>query len=165
MLYFRLGTQVLADNKTGRQNQSMRHLNRRVTLFATKFALTALWGICFVRAYNLYVYTRSALDGSTNAATDFSFSQHILFCYSTSFIIGFILVGLACQRHHPLFVLAAICVFPIVALLILSRPESVIVMFPNLTPHFALLASLILAIFTGIGTAIMGIERRFHRSA
>ena len=145
-----------------RYNYNMQMRNRWITFFVLQSVLSALWAVGFVRAQKFYIYTQSAskLLGSANAAGDFRFSQHILFCYIVSFVIGLLLIWLFCEHRHPIFVFSVVCTFLIVLSIIASKPESVIVFFPSLMPYIALLGSVALGIICLIARFIISHRMR-----
>ena len=121
---------------------------RRLLCALLHLALAGLWGVAFVRALSFWSQARSTFIqyNSGDAASDFRWSQAILFCYAASYSIGAFLVWLACRRPSAIAALCTAAAFYFAAHIVASEPESVIVLIPNLAPVFTLLATFILGL-------------------
>jgi hypothetical protein len=130
-------------------------MQRQWPIFAlVQLTLSGLWGVCIYRAFTFYFSTRAVVQlyGSGNSATDFRFSQHILFCYCTSFIIGTLLTYFMCKMNLWLLMFPILLIVLAALYVLVRKPEEVIVFFPSPAPYLALVASILAG---AIGGAII----------
>ena len=118
-----------------------------------QLVLSGLWGVCLYRAFNFFS-TRATvmLYQSGDAGSDYRLSQHILFSYTISFLIGTALSWFMCRLRLP-SLLAPILIICLTSLYIIARrPEEVIVFLPSPAPYLSLLVNLLVG---AVGGAII----------
>jgi len=143
----------------------MQLAGRWQTFLAFESVLVVLWGICFARAYNFYIYNLSNVaqeypNVTADTGGDFRFSKQIVFCYIISFLVGTMLVWFVYQRQHPVFVFSSFGAYSIALYILAAKPERVIVMFPDLAPFIALLASIVLGLICIVTALILKLTRQ-----
>lgn len=119
-----------------------------------QLVLSGLWVVCLYRAFVFFFSTRAEvmLTQSADANTDFRFSQHILWIYAISFLIGSALAWFMCRMRLPSLLVPILVICLTSVYIIIRQPEEVIVFFPSPAPYLALLINL----FVGaIGGAII----------
>jgi hypothetical protein len=130
----------------------MRSWNFYLKLFLAQIFFSVIWAPCIHRALAFYLQVAplAAIDQSNDTIEDMRFSQHILFCYGTSYLIGMAEIWLMFRMQLPKIIFPVLCIAASTLYLTVRKPEEVIVMFPSLAPYIVLIFNVLMGLI-GVG--------------